>query len=133
MCPQGDTASIVLIPNFHARFTVHRELRPPTAARSNRPYNAKDDADDPQDAHDLNEPLRRWPVRRRARSTTHRMFTRYDLRDFLTRTWARRCRLGTDLPQLDTPKMQRLPLRLARHSPKRERCKRCLNRTALSR
>jgi hypothetical protein len=29
---------------------------------------------------------------------------RYDLWNFLTRTWARRCRLGTDLPQLDTPK-----------------------------
>src|SRR5467141_2480038 len=81
MCPQGDTASIVLIPNFYTRFTVPRELRPATAARSNRPHNAKGDADDPQDAHDLNEPLRRWSVGRRARSTTHRMLTeRFDRR-----------------------------------------------------
>lgn len=49
--------------------------------RSNRPHNAKGDADDPQDAHDLNETLRRWPVGRRARSTTHRMLTeRFDRR-----------------------------------------------------
>src|ERR1700730_4431107 len=75
MCPRGDTASIALIPSFHARFTVHRELRPATAARSSRPHNAKGDADEPQDAHDLNEPLRQWPVPRRARSTTHRMLT----------------------------------------------------------
>jgi hypothetical protein len=41
--------------------------------------------------------------------------------------------LGHRLATARHAEMQRLPLRLACHSPKRERSKRCLNRTALSR
>ena len=56
-----------------AEFTIHRELRSTTALEIAGPYNAKGDADDPQDAQDLKEPLRCCPVRGGALSTARRV------------------------------------------------------------
>src|SRR5438874_667016 len=54
MCPRGDRRCRIHNP---PRTSVHHR------ARIIGPYNAKGDADDPQDAQDLKEPLRCCPVR----------------------------------------------------------------------